>query len=101
VPVRTDRPRGPPRTPRTKSKFLSVNGPSAGANRARRNFLANRARDADNAIADGNFSFAIDKLESLLLRIDGASPPPDWMDESPAKTALAEETEILIVLLLL
>ena len=42
---------------------------------------------------------AIDKLSSLLDKIDGASPPPDWMEDSPEKTALANEVSSLIALL--
>ena len=40
-------------------------------------------------------------LETLLARIDGLSPPDDWMDPSPEKTALAADIQLLIALLLL
>ena len=77
------------------------NGPNPNANRGRRNALANRARGAANDIAAGDFVSAIDKLESLLAKIDGEEPPPDWMDDSAAKTSLAIETQTLIALLVL
>ena len=46
-------------------------------------------------------TFAINKLESLLLKIDGASPPPDWMDQSTLKTGLVTDTQVLIDLLVI
>jgi hypothetical protein len=79
---------------------LSVfNGPNANANKGRRNALANRAIEAANAIAAGNITGAIDALTSLLEKIDGQSPPPDWIDDSPEKAALANEVSLLISLL--
>ena len=89
------------------------NGPNLNANRGRRNALANRARGAEKAIAAGDFVTAIDKLGSLLEKIDGQSPPKDWMDDqiiddetgqlvpNTAKTDLAIETQILIDLLVI
>ena len=74
-------------------------GPNSNANRGRRNSLANRADNAAKAIAAGDIQGAIDELMSLLARIDGQSPPPDWMDDSPEKTALADEVSLLILLL--
>ncbi len=75
------------------------NGPNDNANRGRRNALANRATDAANAIAAGDLQGAIDELTSLLEKIDGQSPPPDWMHDSTEKTALADDVELLISLL--
>ena len=75
------------------------NGPNDNANRGRRNALSNRATDAANAIAANDIEGAIDSLQSLLAKIDGATPPPDWMDDSPEKTDLAAEVELLIALL--
>jgi len=77
------------------------NGPNANANKGRRNALANRAIEAANAIAAGNYQEARDALNSLLDKIDGASPPPDWMDASPQQAALKAEVELLIALVLL
>ena len=77
------------------------NGPNNNANKGRRNSLANRARNAAKKIANGDFEDAIDKLESLLRKVDGDSPPPDWMDASQEKTDLAIDTQILIDLLVI
>lgn len=75
------------------------NGPNDNANSGRRNSLANRACNAANAIAVGDLQSAIDLLEALLQKIDGESSPPDWMADSPEKTASADEVSLLIALL--
>ena len=75
------------------------NGPNNNANKGRRNALANRAGGAANAIADGDIDRAIASLESLLDKIDGADPPPDWMYESPEKINVAALASQLIALL--
>lgn len=75
------------------------NGPNNNANKGRRNALANRAGGAANAIADGDIDSAIASLESLLDKIDGADPPPDWMYESPEKINVAALASQLIALL--
>jgi hypothetical protein len=75
-------------------------GPNANANLGQRNALANRATDAANAIAAGNIQGAIEALTSLLEKIDGQSPPPDWLVDSPEKTALTQEVSVLISLLM-
>jgi hypothetical protein len=76
-----------------------LTGPNNNANKGRRNSLANRSAKAANFIAKGEIQNAIDSLTSLLLKIDGESPPPDWMDDSPEKTALFEEVSLQIELL--
>ena len=79
---------------------LSVfNGPNDNANSGRSNALANRATEAANAIAQGDIEGAIESLTSLLEKIDGETPPPDWMDDSDERTALAAEVSLLIALL--
>jgi parallel beta-helix repeat protein len=75
------------------------NGPNDNANNGRRNALANRAGNAANDVADEDIDGAIDYLSSLLDKIDGTDPPPDWMDESEAKDVLAANAGALIVLL--
>ncbi len=76
------------------------NGPNANANAGRGNSLANRANEAADFIADGDIPSAIDVLTSLLQKIDGQSPPPDWMDDGlTEKTDLAAEVSALIALL--
>jgi hypothetical protein len=76
-----------------------LNGPNANANKGRRTALANRASDAANLIAQGNYAAATAELNSLLDKIDDEMPPPDWMSSSPAKTALANEVRLMIDLL--
>ncbi len=75
------------------------NGPNANANAGRRNSLANRARNAANRIGAADSASAIALLESVLLQIDGVDP--DWMHDTPTRAALANEVNVLIVLLLL
>jgi hypothetical protein len=43
---------------------------------------------------------AVGLLQSLLAKIDGQSPPPDWMYESQVTIGLAEESSQLIEQLL-
>ncbi|MCH8880058.1 MAG: thrombospondin type 3 repeat-containing protein [Planctomycetes bacterium] len=74
-------------------------GKNNNANKGRRGAQANRATEAGNLIAAGDFQGAIDKLDSLLKKIDGEPSPPDWMEDSPEKTALAEDVGLLISLL--
>lgn len=62
-------------------------GPNANANKVRRGALANKAANAANHIAAGNYAQAIAELESLLEKIDGDTPPPDWMDDSQPDTS--------------
>jgi hypothetical protein len=75
------------------------NGPNANANSGRRTALANRASEAANLIAHGNYAGATSALNSLLEKIDDEMPPPDWMSTSPAKTALADQVRLMIDLL--
>ena len=76
-------------------------GRNNNANKGRRGALANRATEAGNLIATDDIQGAIDKLTSLLAKTDGQPSPPDWMEDSPEKTALAEEVRLLISLLVL
>lgn len=71
-------------------------GPNPRSSTGRRTALSNRAQDAAEALDAGNVELAIERMESLLDRVDGVSPPPDWMPDSPEKTALAEEVLDLI-----
>jgi hypothetical protein len=75
------------------------NGPNNNANKGRRGALANRATDAANAIADGDVPQAIEALRSFQDRVDGTSPPPDWMDDSAEKAAVAAKVQQVIQLL--
>ena len=80
------------------------NGPNENANKGRRNALTNRATAAANIISrcclgECSVNGAIESLESLLDKIDGDTPTPDWMYDSPEKTALADQAVFLISLL--
>jgi hypothetical protein len=73
--------------------------PNQNAAKGRRNSLANRAAAAANAIADGAIQQAIDILTSLLEKVDGVTPPPDWLEDSAEKTEMANDVSQLISLL--
>jgi len=75
------------------------NAPNANANNGRRNALANRATAAANATAAGDYAAALAELQSLLEKVDGFAPPPDWMDDSAQKLAIAAATQWLVQLL--
>ena len=64
-----------------------------------RNALSNKLNAAANGVAAGDNADAIDQLSSFLQKIDGLSPPADWMVNSPEKTALRADIELLIDLL--
>lgn len=75
------------------------NGPNNNANNGRRTALSNRANAAANAIAAGDYATAIAELTSLLEKVDGVFPPPDWVHNTPERAALAAEIEFLILLI--
>jgi hypothetical protein len=79
----------------------AFNGPNANANKGRRNALANRAVSAANAIAEGDLEAAADALNSLIVKVDGIEPEPDWMESSPAKEQIASDAMLLLALLYL
>jgi hypothetical protein len=79
--------------------LILFSAPNANAQAGRRNALANLAAAGANAVAAGQYAPAINQLQNLLDKIDGVSPPPDWMDDSAAKTELATEVQLLIELL--
>ena len=49
--------------------------------------------------ADGDIQGAIDELQSLLLKLDGDSNPPDWMLSTTEKAQLNLDIFTAIVLL--
>jgi len=70
------------------------------AAKGRRNAMSNKVNGAANAVADGDILSAIDKLTSLLAKLDDDPTPPDWMVEGTAqKEALRTEIELMIDLL--
>jgi hypothetical protein len=77
------------------------NGPNNNANAGRRNSLAGRCSKAANRIGNVNVNSAIALLESVLAKIDGDDSQADWIDDSPVKTALADDVNLLIALLMM
>ena len=69
------------------------------ARKGRRNALCNKLNAAANATASGGIQPVIDKLTSLLAKLDGAPQPKDWMVDLPEKSSLRNEIEGLIFLL--
>lgn len=74
------------------------NGPNNNANSGRRGSLANSAAEAADSFALGDVDAAFELLTSLLKKIDGQSPPLDWMVDSPEKSDLADAVNNLISL---
>ena len=76
--------------------LASFSGPNNNARAGRQNSLANRANEAADLIAADDTAGAIEVLNSLLSKVDGNPTPPDWMDPSLEKTALADRVQALI-----
>ena len=69
------------------------------AKRLRRTILGGVTSFAAILTDLGYYDLAAAYLDLVYDRIDGASPPADWMVDSPEKTALADEIDLLINLL--
>ena len=78
------------------SLFAATNN---NARNGRRNAMCNKLNAAANAMANDQLQEAIDQLQSLRAKIDGASPPPDWMVASPERDGLRQEVDELIELI--
>jgi predicted outer membrane repeat protein len=65
----------------------------------RRNAMAHWANRAARMIARENYDCAILWLKIIRWKIDGVSPPPDWVIDSAEKTELLDEINLLIDLL--
>jgi hypothetical protein len=76
-----------------------IDAPNANAALGRRNAMSNWATGAGNDIAAGDYAAAMQKLQALLEKVDGLTPPPDWMVDSTEKTALAGQVTWLIGLM--
>ena len=74
-------------------------GPNSNSQKAKRNAISNRLQNAANALANGDIQGALDKLESLLPKIDGTAPPKDWMESGPEQQALYDDVIQLIGLI--
>ena len=82
-----------------KIKALDLNlfrGPNNRANAGLRRSLSRQAYGAAKAIAADNKEGAIYVLKRLLLKIDGRSPPQDWLVDSQEKTDVATTVADLI-----
>jgi predicted CXXCH cytochrome family protein len=64
-----------------------------------RRWMARRISAAADAVHNGNFQAALDKIGSLLARIDSRPKPKDWLADSEEKTYLLGRIEYLIYLL--
>jgi hypothetical protein len=73
--------------------------PNSNAAKGRRTALSNKLMAAANAVASGDLAAAVDQLLSLQDKLDGSTPPPDWMVEGLEKYALANWITILISLI--
>lgn len=74
-------------------------GPTNRARRARRAVLSGILSAAGSFIERGNDNVAAFLLTLALRRMDGASPPPDWMAPSPDRDATAFDVELILDLL--
>ncbi len=74
-------------------------GANDNARKGRRNSLANRVRNAANAIANLDTSTATNLLTNVRLRVDGVSPPQDWMVGSVEQASVRDELDLLLSLL--
>ena len=74
-------------------------GQNDNAKAGRRNSLATRVQNAANACSQESFNAAAALLQTALEQVDGDPSPPDWMNDSPEKTSLAEDLNLLIGLL--
>lgn len=74
-------------------------GSTANASKGRRNSLFNRATEASNLIAEGDYAGAAESLRSLLRKVDGQKSPPDWIEPGIEQQELKEAVSLLIELL--
>ncbi|MCI0362397.1 MAG: hypothetical protein L0219_00855 [Phycisphaerales bacterium] len=78
------------------SEFLGSND---NIRQARRTTLAANLMRASRAIEDGNYATAAALLTIVEQRIDGESPPADWMIDASARSSLLADVQTLIILL--
>jgi hypothetical protein len=76
-----------------------ITAPNDRAQAGRRTAMANRVLEATDAVLDDDFQGAIELLESLLVKIDGVTPPPDWLVDGSERGALAAQVEEILVAL--
>jgi len=73
-------------------------GPNTNAKTGRRTALSNNLQDAATAIGNGDSNAALASLMMVATKIDGQSPPPDWMPASAQRDALYADVQALILL---
>ncbi len=76
-----------------------VDAKNAKAAQGRLGAMSNKLEAAAWLIAAGQYDAALEELESLLKKLDGAPNPPDWILPSYEKETLASEIELAIALL--
>lgn len=76
-------------------------GPNDDSKKGRRNSLFSRVGNAANAISRLEFLEAAELLSGVLSKVDGQSPPPDWMDPSGEQEFIRDELILLLSLLAL
>ncbi len=65
----------------------------------RQGALSAQLQSAAKKAGQGDIAGAIDKLESILLKLDGDPSPPDWMEDGAARDTIVAEIELEILLL--
>lgn len=80
--------------------LASFTGPNANAQRGRRTAMRVALYVAARQVARGRNGVATIIVEGVLLpRVDGASPPRDWMEPGPDRDGLANDLATLAYLL--
>ena len=73
-----------------------IDAPNNNARQGRRNAMSNKLSSAANHVAHGNYQAAINELESLRQKLDGAPQPPDWMIPSAERNQLVADIDLTI-----
>lgn len=76
-----------------------IMAPNPNAARGRRNELAHFLMEAANKVAEINRPDAIEKLQQLSKKIDGAPKPPDWLVDGSTRDSLYQYVQLMIALL--
>lgn len=73
-------------------------GPNDNARKGRQTALGNNLQEASISIRNGHYQAARASLMMVVNKIDGASPPADWMPACPQKAALYDDLQTLLIL---
>src|SRR4029434_1500690 len=74
-------------------------GPNANVQQVRRTVLSAQLLLAAIAINNGNYNAAEALLTLAEARVDGNSPPADWMQDYPARGTIHTDIQTLLILL--